>query len=260
MATWNAIPNVPHTGGTFDFPQNTTSNDIVYTIKYTDDNGCTASTTYTVPGGCACDKYLFEDFTHTIADGSSGGGAVAGSVVSAGTLTFYEQASSYWIHFVSRQQAGNNYVYICSMDANEAGSERWGTAAFKSDDKCTFYASVYQGSGTIEPLVYDDYYFEAKSNDGYPTDYSIPLLINIKYGNERGYTGSVSLEQQRNSSNVLINSWKAASSSHMSLTGFEIIGVYWNNTCSCSSVSYSVVTEGGKKIIKVEFNTAGCYH
>ena len=49
MATWNSTPSVPHTGGTFNFPQNTTSNDIVYTIKYTDDNGCTASTTYTVP-------------------------------------------------------------------------------------------------------------------------------------------------------------------------------------------------------------------
>ena len=43
MATWNSTPSVPHTGGTFNFPQNTTNNDIVYTIRYTDDNGCTAS-------------------------------------------------------------------------------------------------------------------------------------------------------------------------------------------------------------------------
>lgn len=49
MATWNSTPDVPHTGGTFNFPQNTTNNDIVYTIEYTDDNGCTASTTYLVP-------------------------------------------------------------------------------------------------------------------------------------------------------------------------------------------------------------------
>ena len=42
MATWNSTPSVPHTGGTFNFPQNTTDNDIVYTIEYTDDNGCNA--------------------------------------------------------------------------------------------------------------------------------------------------------------------------------------------------------------------------
>lgn len=54
MATWNSNPLVPHTGGTFNFPQNNTNDDIVYTITYTDDNGCTASTTYLVP---SCGRY-----------------------------------------------------------------------------------------------------------------------------------------------------------------------------------------------------------
>ena len=57
MATWNSNPSVPHTGGTFNFPQNTTDNDIVYTIEYTDDNGCNASTTYLVPScDCSCSQ------------------------------------------------------------------------------------------------------------------------------------------------------------------------------------------------------------
>lgn len=60
MATWNSNPSVPHTGGTFNFPQNTTNKDIVYTIEYTDDNGCTASTTYLVPScegeTCTCSQ------------------------------------------------------------------------------------------------------------------------------------------------------------------------------------------------------------
>lgn len=49
MATWSSNPSVPHTGGTFDFPENTGEEDIVYTITY-EDGGCSASTTYTVSG------------------------------------------------------------------------------------------------------------------------------------------------------------------------------------------------------------------
>lgn len=61
MATWNSNPLVPHTGGTFNFPQNTTNDDIVYTITYTDDNGCIASTTYLVPScGCYEIGYILE--------------------------------------------------------------------------------------------------------------------------------------------------------------------------------------------------------
>lgn len=54
MGTWSSNPSVPHTGATFNFPANSTgANDIVYTITYTDDNGCTASTTYTVQKCCS---------------------------------------------------------------------------------------------------------------------------------------------------------------------------------------------------------------
>ena len=48
MAEWSSNPSVPHSGGTFNFPANTTSEDKVYTINYIDDNGCSTSTTYTV--------------------------------------------------------------------------------------------------------------------------------------------------------------------------------------------------------------------
>lgn len=49
METWNCIPDVPRTGGTFDFPSNTTSQPIDYTVTYSNDAGCTAQTTYTLP-------------------------------------------------------------------------------------------------------------------------------------------------------------------------------------------------------------------
>ena len=43
MATWNCTPN-------------TTSQPIVYTITYTNDNGCTAQTTYTIGSGQECQE------------------------------------------------------------------------------------------------------------------------------------------------------------------------------------------------------------
>lgn len=54
MATWESNPSVPHTGGTFTFPENTGTTAKVYTITYTDDDGCTAQTTYTVQTGSTC--------------------------------------------------------------------------------------------------------------------------------------------------------------------------------------------------------------
>ena len=99
MATWNSTPSVPHTGGTFNFPQNTTNNDIVYTISYTDDNGCTASITYPVPS-CDCSVYGFVDRGISV-DSSSVTQIVAESLSSANTLTFSSSKSSNWITFNS---------------------------------------------------------------------------------------------------------------------------------------------------------------
>lgn len=51
MSNWTIEPNdgVRNLGnGKFSFPENTTDNDKVYTIIYTDDNGCTGTTSYTV--------------------------------------------------------------------------------------------------------------------------------------------------------------------------------------------------------------------
>jgi hypothetical protein len=45
--------------GQFNFPTNSTSDNIAYNVNYTDDNGCTAQTTYTVPScpvpSCSCE-------------------------------------------------------------------------------------------------------------------------------------------------------------------------------------------------------------
>ncbi len=54
MATWSVTPSVPHTGNTFNFPENTGTTSKNYTITYVDDNNCSVSTTYTVPANAAC--------------------------------------------------------------------------------------------------------------------------------------------------------------------------------------------------------------
>lgn len=53
MGTWSCSDStVPHTGGTFDFPKNSGTTEKEYYIYYTDDNGCSGSTKYTVGTGC----------------------------------------------------------------------------------------------------------------------------------------------------------------------------------------------------------------
>jgi len=143
MATWNSTPSVPHTGGTFNFPQNTTSNDMVYTIKYTDDSGCTASTTYTVPT-CNCDKYgwtastLYEDAKDNV------GGTVGTSLSSAGTLVLYDKPN--WVEYLTASTSQDVISYICKAKYN-GGRPRRGDVIFRSPDgNCEFSSTVEQAA------------------------------------------------------------------------------------------------------------------
>lgn len=148
MATWNSTPDVPHTGGTFNFPQNTTNNDIVYTINYTDDNGCTASTTYLVPS-CDCSVYGFVSRNISV-DSSSVTQIVAESLLSANTLTFSSSKSSNWITFNSVETLEKK-MYICDITENTSQDNRIGRAVFTSNDGCEFTAIVMQsGQQTYE--------------------------------------------------------------------------------------------------------------
>lgn len=145
MATWNSTPDVPHTGGTFNFPQNTTNNDIVYTISYTDDNGCTASTTYLVPL-CDCSVYGFVSRNISV-DSSSVTQIVAESLSSANTLTFSSSKSSNWITFNSVETLEKK-MYICDITENTSQDNRIGRAVFTSNDGCEFTAIVMQSGKT----------------------------------------------------------------------------------------------------------------
>ena len=148
MATWNSNPSVPHTGGTFNFPQNTTNDDIVYTISYTDDNGCTASKTYLVPS-CGCSVYGFVDRGISV-DSRGGTPIVAESLSSADTLTFSSSSpiSAEWITFNSVETSGKK-MYRCNVTENTSQDSRIGLAVFTSNDGCEFTATVTQ-SGKIE--------------------------------------------------------------------------------------------------------------
>ena len=147
MATWNSNPSVSHTGGTFNFPQNTTDNDIVYTISYTDDNGCTESTTYLVPS-CGCSVYGFVDRGISV-DSRGGTPIVAESLSSADTLTFSSSSpiSAKWITFNSVETSGKK-MYRCNVTENTSQGSRIGLAVFTSNDGCEFTATVMQSGKT----------------------------------------------------------------------------------------------------------------
>lgn len=172
MATWNSNPSVPHTGGTFNFPQNTTDNDIVYTIEYTDDNGCNTSTTYLVPS-CGCSVYGFVDRGISV-DSRGGTPIVAESLSSADTLTFSSSSpiSSNWITFNSVETSGKK-MYKCDITENTSQDNRIGHAVFTSNDGCEFTATVMQSGKT-----------EQKYEIGYTlTSTSSMLSATIKYIN-----------------------------------------------------------------------------
>lgn len=160
MATWNSTPSVPHTGGTFSFPQNTTSNDIVYTIKYTDDNGCTASKTYLVPS-CGCSVYGFVDRGISV-DSIGGTPIVAESLSSADTLTFSSSKSANWITFNSVETSGKK-MYICNVTENTSQDTRNGLAVFTSNDGCEFTANVTQ-NGKTQQIYEIGYRLESTKN------------------------------------------------------------------------------------------------
>ena len=147
MATWNSNPSVSHTGGTFNFPQNTTDNDIVYTISYTDDNGCTESTTYLVPS-CGCSVYGFVNRGISV-DSRGGTPIVAESLSSADTLTFSSSSpiSAKWITFNSVETSGKK-MYRCNVTENTSQDSRIGLAVFTSNDGCEFTATVMQSGKT----------------------------------------------------------------------------------------------------------------
>ena len=147
MATWNSNPSVSHTSGTFNFPQNTTNNDIVYTIEYTDDNGCNASTTYLVPS-CGCSVYGFVDRGISV-DSRGGTPIVAESLSSADTLTFSSSSpiSAKWITFNSVETSGKK-MYRCNVTENTSQGSRIGLAVFTSNDGCEFTATVMQSGKT----------------------------------------------------------------------------------------------------------------
>lgn len=162
MATWNSTPSVPHTGGTFNFPQNTTNNDIVYTISYTDDNGCTASITYLVPS-CGCSVYGFVDRGISV-DSIGGTPIVAESLSSADTLTFSSSSpiSAKWITFNSVETSGKK-MYRCNVTENTSQDSRIGLAVFTSNDGCEFIATVTQ-SGKTEQTYEIGYTLTSTSN------------------------------------------------------------------------------------------------
>ena len=95
-----------------------------------------------------CEKYGFMDNNWALPYRTSGTGAVATSLLSAGTLSV--DSSSSWINLIQAVSADPRYAYICSISENSTGSERSGSISFKNNSGCVFTAHVTQG-GEVPP-------------------------------------------------------------------------------------------------------------
>lgn len=153
MARWSITPGDASisNNGVASFPANTGAADKVYTVTYTDDEGCTASTTYTVPSGsdcqCNCDDLIFDNspisFNYNELSKEI-------SITSAcGDLTF--ETNSEW---VSASQV-NSRIRI-TVDENADTTERHATIKVKQDGiDCGKDISVSQkGKPQVPRLVF----------------------------------------------------------------------------------------------------------
>ena len=133
------------------FPE-AVGNSKTYRITYTDGDGCSSSTTYTIPG-CSptdCTVYQFNNLNAEEGAKDNSGTAVAMSIKSKSPLTFSRSDSDSWITYLSTSDDGGRYIYICKAE-NNSGGYREGRAVFVSDDGCEFVATVRQKASGGEP-------------------------------------------------------------------------------------------------------------
>lgn len=137
--TWSSNPSVPNTGGTFDFPTATT--EVVYTINYTDNNGCTATTTYTVTPTQDCSMYGWTANTTPIPQGGTSYWLIADVSGFSAIPTCIERPD--WIpNSFFMPPPGSQLV--CNSIGSNPGDTRTATLKFKASDGCEFTASVTQ--------------------------------------------------------------------------------------------------------------------
>jgi len=129
------------------FPE-AVGNSKTYRITYTDGDGCSSSTTYTIPG-CSptdCTVYQFINLNAEESAKDNVGAGVAMSTKSKSPLTFSRSDSDSWITYLSTGGDSERYVYVCKAEDN-SGGYREGRAVFVSDDGCEFVATVRQKAG-----------------------------------------------------------------------------------------------------------------
>ena len=177
MATWSISPSDAsiNSSGVASFPSNTGSVAKLYTVTYTDDNGCTGKTTYTVPAcpppppppPADCNAYSFSDKSPTQPVAGNTSMVVATSSKSKGQLTVGSKDS--WITYVTTDSDSSTYQYKFKAASNTGGSYRTGTIAFSSSDGCEFTAHIQQEGRTCQcsdiesGIVYESTYLPTSS-------------------------------------------------------------------------------------------------
>ena len=189
MDEWQSNPNVPHTGSTFNFPTNTSSEEITYEITYTPDNGCSAKTTYTIGTGCEptpCDCSDVTIPTNTIYFPRSGETKTVNNVYcSCGTLTF--EASNNWVT-CSYNESSSALTITVARNADNEVRESKITVKLNGVECTNKYIPIYQNieceqvpwTGTVldlgglnkYPTNQGGIYFEM---DTFELEFSIPF-------------------------------------------------------------------------------------
>ena len=133
------------------FPE-AVGNSKTYRITYTDGDGCSSSTTYTIPGCSPTDCTVYQFININAEEGAKDnvGVGVAMSTKSKSPLAFSRSDSDSWITYLSTGGDSERYVYVCKAEDN-SGGYREGRAVFVSDDGCEFVATVRQKAGGGEP-------------------------------------------------------------------------------------------------------------
>jgi len=179
MAEWSISPSDAsiNSSGVATFPSNTGSVAKLYTVTYTDDNGCTGKTTYTVPA-CPpppppppvdCNAYSFSDKSPTQPVAGNTSMVVATSSKSKGQLTVGSKDS--WITYVTTDSDSSTYQYKFKAASNTGGSYRTGTIAFSSSDGCEFTAHIQQEGRTCQcsdiesGIVYENTYLPTSAQN-----------------------------------------------------------------------------------------------
>ena len=190
MVIWSVTSTNPNSGtvqdlgnGQFNFPTNSTSDNITYNINYTDDNGCTAQTTYTIESGqeCQCNCSYFDVSSSETFPSSGGSIGTIGSWTDVCPPTVNSKPN--WVTV----NINDDHSIMASADENTSSDERNGVVTFSYNGEiCDKNMNVTQyAKKSCRTITWGGTIFNISGIEDYPVDqggiYIGVSNITIKY-------------------------------------------------------------------------------